>query len=112
MARPIWPTIVSSHLRPLQAGYIKHIALTTTNLRLRGNTQREVRMTEVKTPRDRIIGSAERRRMIPFSDMHICRLERQGGFPKRIKLGDHRVGWDLDEVVAWIEARKALRGRS
>ena len=62
-------------------------------------------------PRDRIIGSAERRRLLPFSDMHIWRLERQGRFPKRIKLGEHRVGWDLDEIVAWIEARKSQRGQ-
>jgi prophage regulatory protein len=58
----------------------------------------------------RIIGAAERRQLIPFSDMHIWRLERAGKFPKRIKLGDHRVGWDLDEVIAWIEDRKARRG--
>ena len=62
-------------------------------------------------PRDRIIGSAERRRLLPFSDMHIWRLERQGRFPKRNKLGEHRVGWDLDEIVAWIEARKSQRGQ-
>jgi prophage regulatory protein len=57
----------------------------------------------------RIIRAAERRRRVPFSDMHIWRLERAGKFPKRIKLGDRRVGWDLDEVIAWIETRKALR---
>jgi prophage regulatory protein len=58
-----------------------------------------------------IIGSAELMRRIPFSGVHIWRLERQGRFPKRIKLGSHRVGWALDEVVAWIEARKSLRGK-
>jgi prophage regulatory protein len=58
----------------------------------------------------RIISAAERRRLLPFSDMHIWRLEKAGKFPKRIKLGEHRVGWDLDEVIAWIEDRKARRG--
>lgn len=57
----------------------------------------------------RIISSAERRRLVPYSDMHIWRLERDGAFPKRIKLGKHRVGWDLAEVLAWIEKRKAKR---
>jgi prophage regulatory protein len=47
--------------------------------------------------------------MIPFSDMHIWRLEKAGRFPRRIKMGDHRVGWALDEVLTWIEARKAER---
>lgn len=58
---------------------------------------------------DRIIGSAERRRLIPFSDMHIWRLEKAGKFPSRIKVGKHRVGWSLDEIEAWIKARKAER---
>jgi prophage regulatory protein len=58
---------------------------------------------------DRIIGSAERRRLIPFSDMHIWRLEKAGKFPRRIKVGDRRVGWALDEIIDWIAARKAMR---
>jgi prophage regulatory protein len=57
----------------------------------------------------RIIKAAERRRRVPFSDMHIWRLEKAGKFPKRIKFGERRVGWDLDKVIAWIEDRKARR---
>jgi prophage regulatory protein len=59
--------------------------------------------------RPRVIGSAELRQLVPFSDAHFWRLERAGEFPRRIKLGRHRVGWDLDEVIAWIQARKAKR---
>ncbi len=54
---------------------------------------------------DRIISSRERRQMIPYSDMHILRLEKQGKFPRRIKLGPGRVGWRLSECMAWIEER-------
>jgi prophage regulatory protein len=67
--------------------------------------------TEKLKTSDRLIGAAERRLMIPFSDMHIWRLEQTGKFPRRIKIGQHRVGWALDEVVAWIHARKSERGR-
>jgi prophage regulatory protein len=59
---------------------------------------------------DRIIGSTERRRLVPFSDMHIWRLEKAGQFPKRIKIGAQRVGWSLSEISAWIDARKSQRG--
>ncbi|MBR1250006.1 AlpA family phage regulatory protein [Bradyrhizobium sp. AUGA SZCCT0169] len=59
----------------------------------------------------RIIGSAELRKLVPFSDAHFWRLERSGGFPRRIKLGTHRIGWDLNEVLDWIDARKSQRGR-
>ena len=58
---------------------------------------------------DRIVSAKERRQMIPYSDMHIWRMERKGIFPKRIKLGPHRVGWSLHELLEWIEARKAER---
>jgi len=58
----------------------------------------------------RIIGFAERRRLVPYSDVHIWRLEKANRFPKRIKLGEHRVGWDLGEILAWIETRKSQRG--
>ncbi len=58
---------------------------------------------------DRIISAKERRTMIPYSDMHIWRLEQDGRFPKRIRLGKGRVGWSLHEIEEWIAARKAER---
>ncbi len=58
---------------------------------------------------DRIIRAPERRRLVPYSDMHIWRLEQAGVFPKRIKLGPNSVGWSLHEIVEWIDARKAER---
>lgn len=57
----------------------------------------------------RIIGSAERRRLVPYSDVHIWRLEQAGLFPQRIKLGERRIGWDLNEVLEWIDLRKSRR---
>jgi predicted DNA-binding transcriptional regulator AlpA len=35
----------------------------------------------------------------------IDRWEANEGFPKRIRLGPAAVGWDLDAVAAWLEAR-------
>ena len=61
------------------------------------------------SPPDRIIDSPERRRLVPYSDMQIWRLEKAGMFPRRIRLGPNRVGWSLREVVDWMEARKAER---
>lgn len=59
--------------------------------------------------RDRIISAAELRKLIPFSASYFWRLERAGLFPRRIKLGQRRVGWDRSEVFAWIEAKKSER---
>ena len=43
--------------------------------------------------------------IVPFSAQHILRLEKQGKFPRRIKLGARRVGWRVSEIEAWIAER-------
>ena len=66
-------------------------------------------MTEPATDNDRIVSAKERRSLIPYSDMHVWRLEQAGKFPRRIRLGANRVGWSLHELQDWIEARKSDR---
>jgi prophage regulatory protein len=39
----------------------------------------------------------------------IDRLERKGRFPKRVLLSDRKVGWKVEEVVGWREARDRAR---
>jgi len=58
---------------------------------------------------DRILTSKERREMVPYSDMQIWRMERNGTFPKRIQLGPKRVGWSQNEIMDRMEERKAER---
>lgn len=43
--------------------------------------------------------------MVPYSRQHLARLEEAGTFPKRIRLGQCRIAWVLEEVEAWIEER-------
>ena len=45
--------------------------------------------------------------MIPLSEKAIYNMEKRGDFPKRIALTSRNVAWDLGEVTAWIEGRKA-----
>jgi len=61
---------------------------------------------------DRIILAPERRSLVPYSDMHIWRMEQAGRFPVRIKLGPNRVGWSLEEITSWVNARKSERVRT
>lgn len=61
---------------------------------------------------ERIVSARERREIIPYSDMHVWRLEQAGQFPKRIRLGANRVGWSLRELQNWISSRKADRDAS
>jgi len=57
----------------------------------------------------RIIGRSELKQYVPYSAVHLWRLERQGRFPRRISFGANRIGWDLDEVLAWVDECKARR---
>lgn len=47
--------------------------------------------------------------MIPLAERTIFNLEQRGEFPRRIALTSRNVAWDLAEVEAWIEARKAFQ---
>jgi prophage regulatory protein len=49
------------------------------------------------------------REKVLYSPAHIARLEQAGQFPKRVRLGQGRVGWVEQEVEDWIAARIALR---
>jgi prophage regulatory protein len=50
----------------------------------------------------RIVTKRELRLIVPYSPQHILRLEKQGKFPKRVRIGARRVGWYLADVEAWL----------
>ena len=43
--------------------------------------------------------------MVLYSAQHIARLEAAGQFPKRVQLGDCRVGWIEQEVLDWMQSK-------
>jgi len=46
---------------------------------------------------------------IPYSKVHLWRLERQGKFPRRVRLGESRHGWLESEIDDWVLERMAAR---
>jgi predicted DNA-binding transcriptional regulator AlpA len=46
---------------------------------------------------------------IPFTRRHIDRLEANGEFPIRVKIGQHRVGWVESEIDAHISEKVLAR---
>jgi prophage regulatory protein len=48
---------------------------------------------------------------IPWSRMHIDRLEKAGKFPARVRLGPNTVAWPETEIDAYGEAKLAERGQ-
>ncbi len=50
-----------------------------------------------------IIGWKELSKKQPYSRQHVSRLEKDGKFPQRVKLGQNRIGWVLEEIEAHLE---------
>ena len=46
---------------------------------------------------------------ITFCNVHRHQLEREGKFPKRVKLGARRYGYVEFELDQWLKDRAALR---
>lgn len=54
----------------------------------------------------RTIRRQELHQIVPLAETRIYELERRGDFPRRFNLTPRCVVWDLEEVEAWIQARK------
>ena len=46
---------------------------------------------------------------VSYSLQQIGRLEAAGKFPKRIRLGPHRVGWSFREILDWMQSKVDAR---
>ncbi|HKB91871.1 MAG TPA: AlpA family phage regulatory protein [Opitutaceae bacterium] len=48
-------------------------------------------------------------RGITFGRTHLGRLEIEGKFPKRVQLGEKRIGWVMTEIDEWLAQKLANR---
>ena len=55
---------------------------------------------------DRSLRLPEVQQLVPYSSLHIDRLEKAGQFPRRIKIGLGRVVWLEKEIREWIESKR------
>ena len=61
----------------------------------------------MSTTLPRIVTKKELRLIVPYSPQHVLRLEKLGKFPRRIKIGERRVGWRLSEIENWLAIRES-----
>jgi prophage regulatory protein len=66
-------------------------------------------VTGKKTGRRLLDYQALRERGIPWSRVHITRLEAAGKFPLHIDVGENSIGWFEDEVDDFLEMKAAER---
>lgn len=63
----------------------------------------------------RLLSKKEVKALVIYSYAHIARLEDEGKFPKRVRLGEgrySRVGWVEREVYEWIEDKISARDKA
>lgn len=53
----------------------------------------------------KLLSKKQVKEIVLYSYAHIDRLEAQGLFPKRVRLGENRVGWLQSEVYDWLRAK-------
>lgn len=56
----------------------------------------------------RVINKKELRQIVPLSDTTVWELEQRKDFPSRFYLTPRLPVWDYDEVIDWLEKRKAV----
>ena len=61
-----------------------------------------------KSSTKRTIRRKELREIVPLADTTIYEMEQRGQFPRRFALTPRCVVWDLAEVEAWLQARRAV----
>lgn len=44
---------------------------------------------------------------IPYTPEHLIRMEKEGRFPRRIKLSHRCVMWRAEDIEAWLDSRAA-----
>ena len=54
---------------------------------------------------------ALRAKGVPYSNVHLLRLERADKFPKRFNLTENRVAWLEEEIDRWIRERVTASSR-
>ena len=60
----------------------------------------------------KLLTKSEVRDRVCYSPQHVARMEKEGKFPKRVRLGQNRVGWVESEVDDWIRERIMERDNS
>lgn len=63
-------------------------------------------LTKQPLPFRRTIRRHELHQIVPLAETTIYEMEQRDEFPRRFRLTARCVVWDLEEVEAWIEARK------
>ena len=54
-----------------------------------------------------IVRPREAEKIVGLGRVSMWRKEKDGDFPKSVRLGENSKGWFKDELLAWLESRRA-----
>lgn len=58
---------------------------------------------------DRIVRETDRRYITSISRTQAWKLEKEGKFPKRVRLSNRSVGWKLSELLEWVNTQPQVQ---
>jgi len=67
-------------------------------------------MADKKDDATKIISWKKVKERVPYTRQHCGRLEKQNKFPRRVRVGENRVGWVEAEIEAFLQGLIAERG--
>ena len=111
--------LVTGGGRGIGAGIARELAAAGMHVTVTGRTAEQVEAVAAEIGGRPLVGDVSRREDVdafvrasvddPTDPFQLARLEGDGKFPIRIKLGACRVAWFADEVEAWIAERPRAR---
>lgn len=57
------------------------------------------------TAQEKFVRFGKLAEIVGLSRTTIYRLEQQGHFPKRVKLGSNSVAWRMTEILSWMATK-------
>ncbi len=88
-------------------GFAKELRVAPTQARTRKSRSALSRDLTPEILKRQTVRRTELRRLVPLSDTTIYELEQRGEFPKRFYLTPRCVVWPLEEVLLWVDERRA-----
>ena len=92
--------ILAPRLAALEAALLKAIAVQTS--------KPQAKLADAGNAREAaVLSTKEVQALTGLGGTTLWRRQKAGDFPAKISLSPGRNGWKRDEVMAWIESRKA-----
>ena len=76
-----------------------------THLKRKSGLSEEIRRRSREITDYAIVRTAEAAAILSITPKHLHTLSKEPGFPKKVRLGTHAVGWKIADLEAWINSK-------